>query len=172
MKIVVIGQSGAGKSTFARQLALEMGYPILYLDSLWHATDYSEAATIQFRQAQVEFMASHENWIVEGNYASSFDLRLPQADQIVLLKANRLTIMWRVITRSIKYRLNPSTRPEMAEAHFQEKWDKEYLEFLKWVWTFDKTQGMAEKLAGYDVMVLKTRKEKETYLNELKLLTS
>ena len=38
-KVLVIGCSGAGKSTFARRLRDITGLPLYYLDRLWHKAD-------------------------------------------------------------------------------------------------------------------------------------
>ncbi len=60
---------------------------------------------------------------------------LPFADEVIWLKTPRLKTTFRVIKRSIKSRVFGKNRPDIAE-EFKEKWDKEYLEFLKFVWTF------------------------------------
>lgn len=50
MKIIIIGIAGAGKSTLARRLADNLNLPVLHLDTLWHATDYSAEAERLFRE--------------------------------------------------------------------------------------------------------------------------
>ena len=36
MKIMIIGSSGSGKSTFAREIGKITSYPILHLDKVFH----------------------------------------------------------------------------------------------------------------------------------------
>ncbi|MGF2129068.1 hypothetical protein ACQUED_05420 [Lactococcus lactis] len=74
-----------------------------------------------------------------------------------------------MIKRSIKSRVFGKNRPDIAE-EFKEKWDKEYLEFLKFVWTFPEKeftqieQKIKEFNAESKVIILKNRKDKEKYL--------
>ena len=45
-KVLVIGCSGAGKSTFARRLRDITGLPLYYLDRLWHKPDRTHITRI------------------------------------------------------------------------------------------------------------------------------
>ncbi|MFC4651477.1 adenylate kinase [Lactococcus nasutitermitis] len=170
MKIVIIGSSGAGKSTLTRELAELTNFPVLHLDKVFHK--YPEnIAREKLIETMRDFIAEHENWIIDGNYGSTLDERLPFADEIIWLDFSRLVATWRVFTRSIKTRIVGENRPDMA-AEFVEKWDKDYLEFLKFVWTFPEKEvpQIKEKLTEYDVwqrvIVLKNKKDKENYLKK------
>ena len=172
MKIILIGSPGSGKSTLARELALLTDSPVLHLDKLWHATDYSAAANLAFRKQLTDFIATHEDWIIDGNYQGSLDLRLPEADLILWLKISRYKALYRIITRSLKTRYFKKNRPDMAE-NFQEKWDKEYWAFIKWVWQFPKNNEpkMLQLLEQYEMMdkvvILTTKKDKEKLMRKL-----
>ncbi|MDG4981772.1 hypothetical protein OGZ39_08880 [Lactococcus lactis] len=50
MKIMIIGSSGSGKSTFARELGKITNYPILHLDKVFHKYP-SEIAREKLREA-------------------------------------------------------------------------------------------------------------------------
>ena len=66
-------------------------------------------------------------------------------------------------------RLFHKNRSDMAE-EFREKWDKDYLEFLNFVWTFPEKefpqieQKISEFAVWDKVNILKNRKDKEKYL--------
>ena len=47
-KIIIIGCSGAGKSTFARKLRDITGLPLYYLDMLWHKPDKTNVSSEEF----------------------------------------------------------------------------------------------------------------------------
>jgi adenylate kinase family enzyme len=100
MKIIIIGIAGAGKSTLARRLADSLNLPVLHLDTLWHATDYSAEAERLFREKQQTFINSHEHWLIDGNYSGSLDERLPYVDKIIWLKMSRFKAIFRVMKRS------------------------------------------------------------------------
>lgn len=138
MKLLLIGSPGAGKSTVARRLSHELGLPLLHLDKVWHATDYSEDARQQFEQTVEDFMTSQDNWLIDGNYANRLPQRLAQADVVIWLDFPRWLCCYRVIKRSLLTRLFRAKRPDMAE-QFKERFDREYLDFLQFVWSFQKT---------------------------------
>lgn len=47
-RAIVIGSSGAGKSTFARKLRDITGLPLYYLDMLWHKSDRTNITREEF----------------------------------------------------------------------------------------------------------------------------
>ena len=47
-RAIVIGNSGAGKSTFARALRDITGLPLHYLDRLWHRPDKTTVTREEF----------------------------------------------------------------------------------------------------------------------------
>lgn len=135
MKILLIGSPGAGKSTLALQLARELKLPLLHLDKLWHATDYSPTAREHFQCQVADFMVSHEAWLIDGNYANRLPQRLAQADLVIWLDFPRWLCLYRVLLRSFQARFLGKKRPDMAE-QFRERFDRAYLEFLQFVWQF------------------------------------
>ena len=173
-KIIVIGQSGSGKSTLARNIKEITGFPLLPLDLLWHTTDYSIQAKQWFLQEQQTFMVSNPSWIVEGNYTSTLEERIKEADRIIWLKVPRYVAIYRVVWRSLKRKINKKTRPDMPEA-FTEKLNREYVEFLSFIWHFEENnepkiqQLIQENHARNKLIILKTRGEKQEFLTKLKI---
>lgn len=55
MRIIIIGNCGSGKSTLALKIAQVTQYPLMQLDSIWHKTDYSKEAKINFKTEQKNF---------------------------------------------------------------------------------------------------------------------
>lgn len=141
MKLIIIGSPGAGKSTLARQLSRELDLPLLHLDQIWHATDYSAEARQVFTQAVADFMASHEAWIIDGNYANRLPQRLEQADRVLWLRYPRLLCLYRVLKRSLLARFKGERRSDMA-SQFNERFDREYLAFLRFIWAFPKVTAL------------------------------
>lgn len=70
MKICIIGPSGAGKTTLAKQLAKELSLPAYAFDEIYW--DISGRVFIKnsecFISAKVDSIKMTENWIVEGAY--------------------------------------------------------------------------------------------------------
>ncbi|WP_235587443.1 topology modulation protein [Enterococcus faecium] len=150
------------------------GFPLLPLNLLWHTTDYSIQAKKWFIQQQQSFMETNHSWIIEGNYTSTLGKRIKEADKIIWLQVPRCRAIYRVILRSLKRKINKKTRPDMPET-FSERFDKEYLEFLSFIWHFEEThepeiqQLIQENHAQNKLIILKTRGEKQEFLTKLKI---
>lgn len=80
-KVVVIGCPGAGKSTFARQLAAKTGLPLHYLDMIWHRADRTVIGREEFDR-QLGKLVKEDEWIIDGNYARTLPVRLALCDMV------------------------------------------------------------------------------------------
>ncbi len=154
MHIIVVGNSGTGKSILSEKIARITDYPLMHLDSVWHTTDYSDDAKLWFKQQQLLFM-KQDNWIIDGNYSGTMDLRIPQADVIIWLKLNRYRSLVRVVKRSLMWRIDKGTRVGMAD-QFSEHLDRDYFDFLKVVLSYDegRIHGLIEQYKKPDSQVI------------------
>ena len=75
-RILIIGNSGGGKSTLARQLGAKLGLPVIHLDVLFWKPGWVESGDVEFREA-VAAALSTPAWICDGNFGSNWDLRMP-----------------------------------------------------------------------------------------------
>lgn len=172
LKILIIGCSGSGKSTFARALNQQLEIPILHLDRIWHAMDHNENSKLEFKKMQQDFMAENENFIIDGNYRGTMDIRIPHANVIIWFRVPRRTSLFRVIKRSVKRKLKLEIRDDMANG-FKEKFDRKYLDFLKFIWHFEKknvpeiTELLETRHAFCRLMVVTNKLEKVKLLNEI-----
>ena len=83
-RAIVIGNSGAGKSTFARALRDITGLPLHYLDRLWHRPDKTTVTREEFDLRLGELRAG-ERWIIDGNYRRTLEPRLAACDTVFFL---------------------------------------------------------------------------------------
>ena len=172
LKILIIGCSGSGKSTLARELVKSLELPVLHLDRIWHATNYDEEGKQYLKQTQLDFINDNENFIIDGNYSGTVDLRIPHANLIIWFRIPRCVSMYRVIKRTLKGKLGLAKRSDMAD-EFKEKFDREYFEFLKFVWNFEKKNipkleaALEKRNADCKIVVIKNKKDKENLLKEL-----
>lgn len=109
-RIVIIGSSGAGKSTFAQALGKLLQVDVIHLDRLFWQAGWKELPRSVRREIQQYYLNQRERWIMEGTYLSSSDDRLNAADTIIFLGLPRLLCLWRIIKRHIttyrQYRLD------------------------------------------------------------------
>lgn len=128
-RVLVIGISGAGKSTFARELARRTRLPLIHLDKEFWRPGWTTTPPPEWR-AKVEALAARDTWIMDGNYGGTLDLRLPRADTVLWFDYPRLRclrqIAWRIATTygRIRSDLAPGC-PEQID------W-----QFLRFVWNF------------------------------------
>jgi adenylate kinase family enzyme len=129
-RVLVIGNSGSGKSTFARALGARTGLPVTHIDQIFWEPGWVQAPNDRYF-ARLEAVLARDAWIIDGTNSSTFDRRLPRADTIIWLKRSRVAccrrIAWRVLTSY------GQVRPDMAQGcPEQVDW-----EFMKFVWGFD-----------------------------------
>jgi adenylate kinase family enzyme len=130
-RVLIVGNSGGGKSTLARRLGEKLRLPVVHLDVLYWKPGWVESDDTPFR-ADVTQALQGPAWICDGNFSGTWDIRMPLADTIVWITQPRLVCLARAIWRMAAYR-GRRTRPDMA-AGCDEKFD---LEFYRYIWTYD-----------------------------------
>jgi adenylate kinase family enzyme len=105
-RICVKGTSGAGKSTFAAELARRIDLPCIELDALFWGPNWTEPNSEAFRARVCEAMAAApQGWVIDGNYDSRLgDTVLGAAEIIVWLDVPLHLKLRRVWGRTI-YRI-------------------------------------------------------------------
>lgn len=83
-KIIVIGCPGSGKSTFARGLHKITGIPLFHLDMMYWNPDKTTVEKSIFRAALADVLKT-DAWIIDGNYASTMEMRLAACDTVIFL---------------------------------------------------------------------------------------
>ena len=168
-RVLVMGCSGSGKSTFARQLADKLGLPFVSIDQIYWQPGWREPKGEEFT-AKMTLEAEKPAWVMDGNYTSrgAGELRRARADTIVWFDLPRRVCMLSVIHRSATS--YGKVRPEMAPG-CPEKFD---WVFWRYVWTYRAVQR--PKLVAYfsklradqRLVTLTTRAQATAFLANLK----
>ena len=158
-RILVIGCSGGGKSTFSQIVAahfdlqyISVDRDILWLPG-WVQRDKEEQRTL------TAAMTSAERWVMDGTSPSTFDIRLPRTDIVFWVRMSRRVCLLGVTTRWLRWL--GRTRPEMAPGCL-EKLD---WEFLRFIWTFENrfspriVAALVEDGPNVPVFQLKSRRQ-------------
>src|SRR5215831_17862957 len=101
-RVVVIGTSCAGKTTFARALARLLSFPHIELDALHWLPNWTERSADEFC-AFIAQALSQDCWVIDGNYAA--DLTWSRATTVIWLNYSFSIVLWRALTR-------PATRAD------------------------------------------------------------
>lgn len=167
-RIMVIGSPGSGKSTFSRKLSEITGIPLIHLDKEFWNDGWVETPKEQWLEIQKNLIAGDE-WIIDGNYGGTMDIRLEKADTVICFELSRLVCLFsyfkRVITNFNR------VRPDMPEG-CNEKFD---FEFMKYIWEFSKKSGKRNKdrIEGNrnkQIIIFKNRRESNRYINNIKTI--
>ena len=130
-RILIIGNSGGGKSTLARQLGAKLELPVIHLDVLFWKPGWVESGDVEFREAVAAALLTPA-WICDGNFGSNWDLRMPLSDTIIWIDQPRALCLFRAVWRMIRYR--GGGRPDIAEG-CPETFD---LAFYRFIWSYDR----------------------------------
>ena len=83
-RVIVIGSPGSGKSRFSRALHQATGLPLVHLDLLYWNADQTVVSRSVFLE-RLQEAVSQDAWIIDGNYASTMEMRLKNADTVFWL---------------------------------------------------------------------------------------
>lgn len=159
-KVIVIGCPGAGKSTFARKLSGRTRLPLYYLDVLWHKPDRTTVDRNEFDERLKEIISGDE-WIIDGNYGRTLEMRIRACDTIFLLDLPTEECLAGAEARIGK----PRVDMPWVETEFDE-------EFRQWILDFPQNElpAVYELINRYKtektVYVFRSREETDRFLEE------
>jgi adenylate kinase family enzyme len=101
-RMVVVGTSGAGKTTFAAALARWLQVPHVEIDALyWFLPGWQPPPPAEFR-ARVARALAGQTWVADGNYSAVRDLTWGRADTLVWLDYPLPLVLWRLVCRTAR----------------------------------------------------------------------
>ena len=157
-RILIIGCPGSGKSTFARALQKQLGLPLYYLDRMYWNADRTTVSKEEFRSRLCEVLAQKE-WIIDGNYKSTMEMRMEACDTIVFLDYPTEVCLGGIEARRGK------ERPDMPWVEVEE--DDAFMEYIRTFREEHRPQILA-LLERYDdrrILVFSDRAEAEVFLH-------
>lgn len=160
---MIIGCSGAGKSTFSRALNSITKVELIHLDQYYWKPNWKEINTKNWEKIVQQF-ANKPKWIIDGNYSGTIDIRIQKSDTIIYLDYSTFICLKNVIIRTLKYW--GKKRPDMPDG-CKERFD---LEFFLYVATFNlkRRKKLLEKLSAVknkkNVLIFRNYKQANKFL--------
>ncbi len=100
-RVVVIGTSCSGKTTFARQLSDLLGTHHVELDALHWKKDWEPRPRVEFRWIVEEALA-RDRWVTDGNYATVRDIVWSRATAVLWLNYSFALVFSRALSRTLR----------------------------------------------------------------------
>ncbi len=161
-KIMVIGCPGSGKSTFSRALHKITGIPLFHLDMM----NWNEDRTTVEKSVFLERLSSviqRDEWIIDGNYGSTIELRLQACDTVIFLDYPTDICLEGIRERRGK------ARSDMPWIENEDEEDTEFIEFIKSfnIQSRPEITELLDKYSHKDIYIFKNRNEADKFLSQI-----
>ena len=159
-KVIVIGCPGSGKSTVSRALHDKTGIPLYHLDMMYWNADKTTVEKSVFLERLTAVLEKNK-WIIDGNYASTMELRMAACDTVIFLDYPLY-----VCLDGIKER-HGKPRSDMPWIETEE--DAEFIEFIK---SYNEQQKpkvleLLKKYSDKNIIILESREQANGFLLQI-----
>lgn len=161
-KIIVIGCPGSGKSTFSKSLHKITKIPLYHLDMLFWNEDKTTVEKSVFLDRLSKIIENSE-WIIDGNYGSTIELRLKECDMVIFLD-----YPLEICLEGIKERRGKE-RTDMPWVEAEDEEDAEFIEFIKNYNSQSRPQVMEllDKYSDKKIIIFRNRDEANEFLKQM-----
>ena len=106
-RVNVVGTSGVGKSTFARQLAEVLDAPYIEMDALFWLPNWTGRSDDEFLPLVKENLKG-EAWVLDGNYSRTTSIKWRRVQTLIWLDYSFLRAVYQTTLRAINRALTQS----------------------------------------------------------------
>ena len=100
LRVVVVGTSGSGKTTFAKSLSQRVNIPHIEVDALYWGPNWTERPEEDFR-ADITRAIAAPSWILDGNYSEGRQIVWQRATMLVWLNYSFPVVFSRAVYRTV-----------------------------------------------------------------------
>lgn len=150
----------------AVRLGVMLKRPVIHLDKYFWQNNWVAMEAGIWRD-RVRRMVTGDEWIIDGNFDSSLDIRLPRADTVIFLDFSTGVCLRRICKRILTS--YGRVREDMAEG-CPERVD---IPFIKWVWRFrrdirpDVYGSLGKYFDAEGLIILRNPLQVEEYLKSI-----
>ena len=99
-RILIIGNAGSGKTTFAQKLADVTNIPLVHLDKLYWRGNWQRTEKDEFDSILQKELEKSE-WIIDGNFNRTLTHRLKYCDTVFYFDIPTIDCLWGITKRII-----------------------------------------------------------------------
>lgn len=159
-KVMIIGNSGSGKSTFARKLQENTHLPLYHIDMMYWTGKGTPVTRSWFKEKHREAIEKDE-WIIDGNFLGTMESRMDACDTIIFLDYPT-----DVCLEGVRNRIG-TKRPDIPWVE-----EKENPVFMEYIRTYNEkvrptVMEMIERHKDKRIIILHNRKEADVLLKEV-----
>ena len=160
-RVIIIGCPGSGKSTFARKLQSVTGLPLHHLDLIYWKSDRTIVPREEFLEKLHQIMAQ-EQWIIDGNYASTMEMRMQACDTVIFLDYPPELCLSGAQERKGK------TRPDLPWVESNDLDDSEFMEYIRKFHELNRPTilSLLEKYSDKEIIIFHSREDAEIFLQK------
>jgi adenylate kinase family enzyme len=168
-RVIVIGSPGAEKGALARAISERLKIPCIELERLYWRPGWQKPASDEWR-AQVTELAAREDWVMEGTFPSTLDIRVARADWLVYIDAPMPVCLIRKLKEMTRGRRDP--KAEVAPGCPQRFNGR----LLRFIWHFPTSIGprintiIARERRNRTIFILRTKREMDDFLAKVPIL--
>lgn len=167
-RIAIIGSPGSGKTTFAVKLHEILGLPLYHLDryfrvpdEIWDKTDYEDVGK------RMRELADRDEWIIDGNYNRTMDIRLKRADFVIYFSHPTKECLKRARQRFEETK--GQQRFDQPIGMIDYELDQSFMDYIKtFKKTYDRKYLAKLRKMGIPHIVLRTDEEGDAFLEGLR----
>lgn len=165
-RVLIIGNSGAGKTTFAKNLAEKLSLPLIHLDKIYWQGDWEHLTRKEF-DTVLQGELEKPSWIIDGNFDRTISHRLKYCDTVFFFDVPTVVCLWGITKRIIK---NYGRAREDMGGNCVEYFDKQKFTLYKNAIYFNKNNRknyykILSNAENVNVIIFKSRRSVNEFLN-------
>lgn len=168
-RVIIIGSPGAEKGALARAVSERLKIPCIELERLYWRPGWKKPTTEEWK-AQVTELANREEWVMEGTFPSTLDIRVARADWLVFVDAPMPVCFVRKLKQMIRGRKDQKAEPAPG---CPPRLDARLLRFI---WNFPTSTAprintiIARERRNRTIFILRSKREQEEFLAKVPIL--
>lgn len=98
-RILVVGDAGLGKTTFAQRLSKKTGIPVYSTDDFFWKKKFTEPHNREQSIVDISKIYNQDNWIVEGGTTHLVKEGIEKADEIYFLEPRNIFVQYLILIK-------------------------------------------------------------------------